>query len=138
MSFPFIANEASARNADVRDVSERKRSKRAKSSHISACATRDFLVDDTRVNGDAICSIGHYDYYDQVTATRANREGKWRQVVLLMNYRYYLPVCARENHHKSRANCDGKRSFRFGKDRKFTPTNEEMETRKREKFSARD
>jgi len=42
---------ASAKNADAKDVSERKRSKRAKrhpcsrkSSHISACTTRDFLV----------------------------------------------------------------------------------------------
>lgn len=58
------------------------------------------------------------------TATRVRREGKWRscpharQVVLLMNYRYYLPVCARENHRKSRTRCDGK-MVPFGKDRRI-------------------
>lgn len=146
---------ASAKNADAKDVSERKRSKRAKrrprsrkSSHF--CVHDTWLPgDDTRVNGDTICSIGHYDYYDQVTATRRERtEGGnggpalARQVVLLMNYRYYLSVCACETHRNSRTKWDGKRPFRFGKDRRVMrsrdiPTNEEME-RKQGKFSARD
>lgn len=83
----------------------------AKKVPVSACTctARDFLVATIRVWMATRCSIGHYDYYDQVTATRTQNE----VVALLtrtragplMNYRYYLPVCAGESHCKWSDEC---------------------------------
>lgn len=120
MSLPFIVNKIvhTTKNANIKDFGrhsagnkgyrgarKRRPHTRTKSSRSACtCMARDFLVATIRVWMATSCSIGHYDYYDQMTATRTQngvvalltrtRAGP------LMNYRYYLPVCAGESHHK--------------------------------------
>jgi len=70
------------------------------------------------------CGIGHYDYYDQVTATGTRRVVLGMSLGPLMNYRYHSPVRARKSHRKSRASAfqvHGKRSFRELKRGLFMP-----------------